>query len=149
MPTYQPSVMGGRAKSRLRSTSQPLRQTANPRLQVNYSTKRFGWRFLPVSLGFSYLTWQLLHWIHPEQIRNLPLTDSYGPFILGIFLTSYFLCRFMTKNHLISLIISLWLTLPILLKLQQVVLNFPTILIISLFFLIWLITYHIFQKSKS
>jgi len=118
MPTYQPSV------------------------------KRFSWPLLPVSLIFGYLTWQLVHKIHPEQIRHLPLADTYGPFILGIFLTSYFFCRFATKSHMISLILCLWLTAPILLKLQQVILNFPTILIISLFFIIWLIVYQIVAKSK-
>jgi len=149
VPIYQPSVITGRAKSRLKSTHQPAwRPLGRPALS-NSSPWHLDWPFLPASLVFGYLTWLLLHQVHPEQIRNLPLTDSYGPFILGLFLSCYFFIRFVSRSHTMSLILSLWLIIPIVLKLQQVILDLPTLFSICGFFLILIVGFQIIQKSKQ
>jgi hypothetical protein len=135
MSVQNTTQLNHRAKSRL-SPASTTRRSINRRLQKKNNRN---WPVLFLSLACFYLVWYILHQVRPAQIQHLPVYNSYAPLTLTWALGWYFLTRFFTKKHITSLIISLWLTIPLVLKLQNVILDTTTVVVLSLAMLVLLI----------
>lgn len=79
---------------------------------------------------FAYLTSLLMHQVHPSQVKHFILPNSYLPLLILVFITTFFLVSWMLLNTRRGFLAALALSLILFLRVQQVVLNPSTILII-------------------
>jgi hypothetical protein len=90
------------------------------------------WQHLPtllVGLIFAAVTGLILTQVQPLKIKHFLLPHSYLPLLLAVFATCWFVASFVLLNTRRGLILALWCSLLLFLRLQQVLLTWQTMLI--------------------
>lgn len=91
---------------------------------------------LILGLGFSSLVYYLMHNFYPDQIRDIILPDFYLPLLITLMASAYLLLVFILARRQLSFVIAFCLTCLVFLKLQKVVLDVKTVIVVLLFFAI-------------
>ncbi len=120
-----------KAKSRLSTESRNRKKTTNSFDLIKILAKYLN--YLPtLVLGglFTIGLYYLVSTVPPDQIKHFIISNSYLPFTLGLFLSTWFITSFLLLNSRRGLLISLFLNWLVFLKLQQVVMS-PQLVLIS------------------
>ena len=106
---------------------------------------------LLIGLGFSFLSYKILTYIHPDSIKHVLLPNSYLPLLLTIFFALFFLASYLLLNSRRGFFISYFAVIILFLTLQQVELSAVIVLLVTapFFMLDLLITAITFIKSKK
>lgn len=111
------------------------------------------WPGLLLSIGLGEGMWIFLNQIHPSQVQHAFLANSYLPLILLFFCFCLFSASFILLNSHFGLIISLWLTSWLFLRLHQVENEFTLLIILAVAFgfseLVSLIVKHYTKKRRQ
>ena len=123
-----------RARSRLNtspfSEAEPSRfsiEQSSPDQNISKRRQKLGknsWslnQFVPLLylLVGSSLTTYILYFVQPDNIRNIPVPDSYGPLLFSSSLAIYGLLKFVLRSKILSLILTFILIIILSLKLQN------------------------------
>jgi len=80
---------------------------------------------------FAYLLYLFLNYTHPSQVKHFLVPNSFLPLLVQVFLSSFFLMSFLFLSSRRGLLVSLWITAMLFLKVQNVIITVEVILIIS------------------
>jgi hypothetical protein len=121
-----------KAKSRLSTKPNKRKKRSNSFDLIKILAKYLN--YLPtLVLGglFAIGLYYLVSTVPPDQIKHFIIPGSYLPFTLGLLLSTWFITSFLLLNSRRGLLISLFLTWLVFLKLQQVMMS-PQLVLISL-----------------
>lgn len=139
-----------KAKSRLKTVQSlenstntlstlPLGEVPIKRQRVVGANFNFGERtkHLPtliIGLFFAMLLLGVVFFVSPTQVKNFILPNSYLPFFITFFLSSFFLLSWFLLDSLIGVWWSIWLTILVFLRVQQIVFGWPELIFFALGF---------------
>lgn len=96
-------------------------------------------QYLPtllLALPFYYASYFIFTQVHPQQIQNFLLINSYLPLQFCLLFANFFFFSFLLLNTRRALLLSLYLAIIIFLRLQQVILSWQLLLGLLIFFVI-------------
>lgn len=91
---------------------------------------------LGIGLFFILLLLIILIFVSPAQVKDFLLPNSYFLFLGCLFLSSFFLLSWLFLDSLIGMWWAIWLTGLVFLRIQQVVLGWPELVVFTLGFAI-------------
>jgi hypothetical protein len=110
-----------KAKSRIKTSKQPKTRSCQPRLYLKLSKKYL--RHLPLlllSLPFYAGAYYIFNYIHPAQVQNFLIPNTYLPLQLVFFLGNFFLFSYIFLKTRRGFELSLLLSFALFLKLQLI-----------------------------
>ncbi len=109
-----------RAVSRRRPLVKKSQNQTSSKLARLFNRYLSHWPGLFLSLVVASGLWIFVNNVHPSQVQHTILANSYLPFIILFFLFWLFFISFLLLNSHYGLIISIWLTSWLFLRLHQV-----------------------------
>lgn len=89
---------------------------------------------LIIGLFFTVILLGIIFFVSPTQVKNFILPNSYLPFFITLFLSSFFLLSWLLLDSLIGMWWSIWLTILVFLRVQQIVFGWPELIFFTLGF---------------
>lgn len=130
-----------------------LKHQSQHRIDWSFFSKAQCWHYylthlasLILALAFYFSTYYILTTFHPQQIKNFIVVNTYLPLQLSFFLANFLFFSFLLLKKRRGLLISLFLSIWLFLKLQTVIMDTIFILGILFFFVIMEISLNYFDK---
>lgn len=105
------------------------------------------------ALILSFLFYLIIFFIFknfsPELFKNIILENSYLPVLILLFLANFFLFSFIFLNSIKGFVYSFYLLLIVFFKIQDVIFNFPLILILVVSLIVFEIIFKVFSRIRK
>ncbi|MCL4208645.1 hypothetical protein KJZ63_03375 [Patescibacteria group bacterium] len=122
-----------KAKSRLK-IDHNLENSSHSASRIDLGERAKHLPTLIIGLFFAVVLLGLILLIPPAQVKNFILPNSYFPFFITLFLSSFFLLSWFLLDSLIGVWWSLWLTTLVFLRVQQIIFGWPELVFFALGF---------------